>query len=76
MRRLLLMLATLSIVAVSQADDQVRPPVDYQSVRVTITNICVRALETELVWLSGDSIKSKYGFSDAEMTELLSDASR
>ena len=72
MRRLLLMLATLSIVAVSQADDQVRPPVDYQSVRVTITNICVRALETELVWLSGDSIKSKYGFSDAEMTELLS----
>ena len=39
MRRLLLMLATLSIVAVSKADDKVKPPVDYQSVRVTITKI-------------------------------------
>lgn len=72
MRRLLMMIALLSAVAASKADDQVRPPVDYQTVRVNITNICIRALDTEMVWLSGDSIKSKYGFSDAEMTELLS----
>ena len=54
-----------------EADDQVKPPVDYQTVRANITNICVSALETEMVWLSGDSIKSKYGFSDAEMTDVL-----
>lgn len=45
---------------------------DFGRIRISITNWCARAVQSEQVWTVGQGVKSRHGFSDAQMTELLS----
>lgn len=69
MRIILMMFLLVSISTLMASENAAT--IDYQPIRVNITNWCVRAFQSEQVWDVGATIKVNRGFSDAQMTELL-----
>ena len=69
MKKWVMIFAVLASVVLNAEESP--KPVDLGRIRVSITNCCAQAVLTEHVWEFGQAIKSKYSFSDAQMTELL-----
>ena len=67
-----LAMVVIFLVMMGMCADKSSSVVDLGSLRMNITNLCIKAVRSEQVWEAGIKVKEDHGFSDTDMTELLS----